>query len=151
MLHFSDNSFEQSPSVLELLSNKDTSAFLKHFKWVVDRLDLQHPRKLHPSWLFIVRDDSDETADSADAKHKHSEMIEAQLFEDEKIFDTSLLNYQLFVARSLKNNSLRQKPSPSKVSTLDPLKANLDKEIENLTRLYGESKHNALEGLATLE
>lgn len=47
--HFSDHSFEQSPSVLELLGNKDSSAFLKHFKWVVDRLDLQHPCKLHPS------------------------------------------------------------------------------------------------------
>jgi hypothetical protein len=48
---FNDYSFEQSPSVVELLANKDSSAFVKNFKWVIDKLDLQHPRKFYSQLL----------------------------------------------------------------------------------------------------
>ena len=77
--------------------------------------------------------------------------MEAQLFEDEKMYDTSLLNYQLFVARSLRNDDIRPNVPLQRESLEDPENASIDRELQQLSLHYEQAKINSLEGLSTLE
>jgi hypothetical protein len=61
------------------------------------------------------------------------------------MFDTNLLNYQLFATRTINNYNLRPKQwFPSAFRAAEDERGSIDREIEQLSHLYGEAKANTL-------